>query len=115
MSVATACAVLRVRLTTTICRALPRVTAANAQAQPTLPVPMMPSFMAQLSAGLAGNARRDDGVPDAQPVPRMEQSAMRHTQATDTAREFGFVSRALRVRMISCDKKRSFAHLCGRA
>src|ERR1700761_9071527 len=45
MSVATASAVLRVRLTSTISRALPRLTAAMAQAQPTVPAPMMPSFM----------------------------------------------------------------------
>src|SRR4051794_14818316 len=44
MSVATASAVLRVRLTRTISRALPRVTAAIAQAQPTLPVPIIPIF-----------------------------------------------------------------------
>src|ERR1700688_3851647 len=34
-----------VRLTSTISRALPRATAASAMAQPTFPVPMMPSFM----------------------------------------------------------------------
>jgi len=45
MSVATASAVFLVRFTSTISRALPRVTAASAVAQPTLPVPMMPSFM----------------------------------------------------------------------
>src|SRR6266478_9069764 len=44
MSVATASAVLRLRLTSTISRALPRLTAAMAQAQPTLPVPIMPIF-----------------------------------------------------------------------
>jgi hypothetical protein len=42
----------RVRLTSTISRALPRVTAASAIAQPTLPVPMMPSFMRQALNGL---------------------------------------------------------------
>src|SRR4029077_18080542 len=42
---ATASAVLRVRLTSTISRALPRAVAANAQAQPTLPVPMIPIFI----------------------------------------------------------------------
>src|SRR5262249_46258572 len=45
MSVATASAVLRVRLTSTISRALPRVTAASAIAHPTWPVPTMPSFI----------------------------------------------------------------------
>src|SRR5262249_20534621 len=45
MSVATASAVLRVRLTRTISRALPRVTAAIAHAQPTLPVPIIPIFI----------------------------------------------------------------------
>src|SRR5260370_668582 len=45
MSVATASAVLRVRLTSTISRALPRVTAASAMAHPTWPVPTMPSFI----------------------------------------------------------------------
>jgi hypothetical protein len=45
MSVATASAVRRVRFTSTISRALPRVTAASAIAHPTLPVPMMPSFI----------------------------------------------------------------------
>jgi hypothetical protein len=45
MSVATASAVRRVRFTSTISRALPRATAASAMAHPTLPVPMMPSFM----------------------------------------------------------------------
>src|SRR6516225_8044436 len=44
MSVATASAVLRSRLTRTISRALPRLTAAIAQAQPTLPVPIIPIF-----------------------------------------------------------------------
>src|SRR5215470_7941805 len=45
MSVATALAVLGSRLTKTISRALPRMTAAMAQAQPTLPVPTIPIFM----------------------------------------------------------------------
>src|SRR5215469_2071441 len=49
MSVATASAVLRVRLTSTISRALPRVTAASAMALPTFPVPTMPSFMSDLA------------------------------------------------------------------
>src|SRR5215831_2559554 len=44
MSVATASAVLQLRLSKTISRALPRLTAAMAQAQPTLPVPIMPIF-----------------------------------------------------------------------
>src|SRR5262252_1284221 len=44
MSVATASAVLRLRLSKTISQALPRLTAAMAQAQPTLPVPIMPIF-----------------------------------------------------------------------
>jgi hypothetical protein len=39
-------ALLRVRLTNKISRALPRMAAAMAQAQPTLPAPMIPSFMA---------------------------------------------------------------------
>jgi hypothetical protein len=43
--VATTSAVLRVRLTSTISRALPRLTAAIAQAQPTVPVPIIPIFM----------------------------------------------------------------------
>jgi hypothetical protein len=45
MSVATASAVFRVRLTNTISRALPRSAAAMAQAHPTLPVPTIPIFM----------------------------------------------------------------------
>src|SRR5438067_13477248 len=45
MSVATASAVFGLRLTRTISRALPRMTAAIAQAQPTLPVPTIPIFM----------------------------------------------------------------------
>src|SRR5919198_4269992 len=45
MSVATASAVLRERLTRTISRALPRLSAAIAHAQPTLPVPIIPIFM----------------------------------------------------------------------
>src|SRR5262249_42875553 len=45
MSVATASAVLRLRLMRTISRALPRVTAAIAHAQPTLPVPIIPIFI----------------------------------------------------------------------
>src|SRR6266576_5211880 len=45
MSVATASAVLRSRLTRTISRALPRLTAAIAQALPTLPVPTIPIFL----------------------------------------------------------------------
>src|ERR1700730_794316 len=61
MSVATASAVRRVRLTSTISRALPRVTAASAIAQPTLPVPMMASFIRQAPSGCrtvpSGNAR----------------------------------------------------------
>src|SRR4029077_11494886 len=52
MSVATASAVLRVRLTSTISRALLRVTAASAMAQPTLPVPTTPSFMGFAFFGL---------------------------------------------------------------
>src|SRR5262245_65839400 len=55
MSVATASAVLRSRLTRTISRALPRLTAAIAQAQPTLPVPIIPIFTA---ASIAGSTRR---------------------------------------------------------
>src|SRR6266566_3639780 len=57
MSVATASAVLRSRLTRTISRALPRLTAAIAQAQPTLPVPIIPIFTA---ASIAGSTA---GVP----------------------------------------------------
>src|SRR6516165_12328922 len=48
MSVATACAVLRVRLARTISRALPRITAAMAHAQPTLPAPTIPIFILAL-------------------------------------------------------------------
>src|SRR5262249_46878763 len=68
MSVATASAVLRLRVIRTISRALPRVTAAIAHAQPTLPVPIipifiLPSFRRLLSrrfGGLAaGNPGRD--------------------------------------------------------
>src|SRR6516164_2486814 len=55
MSVATASAVLRLRLTRTISRALPRLTAAMAQAQPTLPVPIIPILMA---ASIARSTRR---------------------------------------------------------
>src|SRR5262252_9210035 len=66
MSVATASAVLRLRLTRTISRALPRLTAAIAQAQPTLPVPIIPIFMA---ASIAGNQPAGDrGVPDRWPA-----------------------------------------------
>src|SRR5215475_6867403 len=45
MSVATASARLRVRLIKTISRALPRIVAAMAHAQPTLPAPTIPIFM----------------------------------------------------------------------
>src|SRR5262245_60743707 len=45
MSVATASARLRVRLIKTISRALPRIVAAIAHAQPTLPAPTIPIFM----------------------------------------------------------------------
>src|SRR5262245_17282456 len=45
MSVATASARLRVRLIRTISRALPRIVAAIAHAQPTLPAPTIPIFM----------------------------------------------------------------------
>src|SRR5215469_18202549 len=55
MSVATASAILRLRLTKTIWRALPRLTAAMAQAQPTLPVPIIPILMA---ASIARSTRR---------------------------------------------------------
>src|SRR5277367_5802493 len=58
MSVATASAVRRVRFTSTISRALPRVTAASAMAHPTLPVPMMPSFMRSLRVGCRTVASR---------------------------------------------------------
>src|SRR5258708_17906351 len=61
MSVATASAVLRLRLTSTISRALPRLTAAMAQAQPTLPVPIMPIFTG--FARLALSRRRCSGRP----------------------------------------------------
>src|SRR5262249_13484026 len=57
MSVATASAVLRLRLTRTISPALPRLTAAIAHAQPTLPVPIIPIFMA---ASIAGNQPAGD-------------------------------------------------------
>ena len=40
-------------LTSTISRALPRVTAAIAQAQPTLPVPIMPIFTGCSVVGLS--------------------------------------------------------------
>src|ERR1700682_132894 len=58
MSVATASAVRRVRFTSTISRALPRVTAASAIAHPTLPVPMMPSFIRQSPNGLSNRCSR---------------------------------------------------------
>jgi hypothetical protein len=45
-------------LTRTISRALPRVTAAIAHAQPTLPVPIMPIFT---TASVAGSTRRSSG------------------------------------------------------
>src|SRR5207247_431143 len=51
MSVATASAVLRERLTSTISRALPRLSAAIAHAQPTLPVPIIPIFTGLSVAG----------------------------------------------------------------
>jgi len=40
---------LRVRSTITITRALPRATAAKAQAHPTLPAPMIPIFMSKFA------------------------------------------------------------------
>src|SRR6266540_7449039 len=46
MSVATALARARVRSTSTTSRATPRITSANAHAEPTLPAPMTPTFMA---------------------------------------------------------------------
>src|SRR5215467_14844520 len=58
MSVATASAVLRLRLSKTISRALPRLTAAMAQAQPTLPVPIMPIFMSLSFAGALHSGKR---------------------------------------------------------
>src|SRR6266436_10036463 len=57
MSVATASAVFRVRLTRTISRALPRTTAAMAEAQPTLPVPTIPIFIGPSGVG---RSQRDD-------------------------------------------------------
>src|SRR6266702_4617299 len=45
MSAATALARARVRSTSTTSRATPRSTTANAHAEPTLPAPMMPTFM----------------------------------------------------------------------
>src|SRR6266446_8443515 len=45
MSVATALARARVRSTSTTSRATPRITSANAHAEPTLPAPMTPTFM----------------------------------------------------------------------
>src|SRR5919197_5130557 len=57
MSVATASAVLRERLTRTISRALPRLRAAIAHAQPTLPVPIIPIFMGLSVAGALDAAR----------------------------------------------------------
>src|SRR6516164_11828633 len=59
MSVATASAVLRLRLTRTISCALPRLTAAIAQAQPTLPVPIIPIFT-DLSVAALSTRRRPD-------------------------------------------------------
>src|SRR6267154_2787732 len=49
MSVATALARARVRSTSTTSRATPRIAAAKAHAEPTLPAPTMPTFMADLS------------------------------------------------------------------
>src|SRR5712664_42083 len=46
MSVATALARARVRSTSTTSPATPRITSANAHAEPTLPAPMTPTFMA---------------------------------------------------------------------
>src|SRR6267143_2300305 len=57
MSVATASAVFRVRLTRTISRALPRTAAAMAEAQPTLPVPTIPIFIGPSGVG---RSQRDD-------------------------------------------------------
>src|SRR5467141_4993178 len=57
MSVATASAVSRVRLTRTISRALPRTAAAMAEAQPTLPVPTIPIFIGPSGVG---RSQRDD-------------------------------------------------------
>src|SRR5262245_4322257 len=58
MSVATASAVLRLRLSKTISRPLPRLTAAMPQAQPTLPVPIMPIFMSLSFAGALHSGKR---------------------------------------------------------
>src|ERR1700756_4438730 len=70
MSVATASAVLRSRLTRTISRALPRLTAAIAQAQPTLPVPIIPIFTA---ASIVGSIRRRAIVCRSWRAGRLEQ------------------------------------------
>src|SRR5882672_408720 len=57
-SVATALARARVRSTSTTSRATPRITSANAHAEPTLPAPITPTFMAtpcsRLLEALAG-------------------------------------------------------------
>src|SRR5882672_4719393 len=51
--VATAVARSRVRSTSTISRAAPRMTRASAHAEPTAPAPMIPTFIISSSIGLA--------------------------------------------------------------
>src|SRR3979490_2093412 len=62
MSVATASARLRVRSTRTISRALPRLTAAIAQAQPTAPTPTIPILLMVASWGVWYAAWSDSGM-----------------------------------------------------
>src|SRR5437016_3935581 len=89
MSVATASAVLRVRLTSTISRALPRVRAAIAQAQPTLPVPIMPIFT-DFSAVAPSTRRCSDRSP---PRPAGDRAAQpRSTRRQCMSRCVGVVS-----------------------
>src|SRR6266508_6819675 len=91
MSVATASGVLRVRLTRTISRALPRVSAAMAHAQPTLPVPIIPIFTGLSVAGAlyfprgrssllcnAGRLEQEPGAPLGLVDPVLDQAGAGH-------------------------------------
>src|SRR5438270_12077519 len=96
MSVATASAVLRVRLTSTISRALPRVRAAIAHAQPTLPAPIMPIFTDFSAVGLSTRRRSDRS--------RRHHASARAAQPRSARREY--MSRCVGLVSLLCNAGR---------
>src|SRR6266436_4491142 len=95
ISVATASAVFRVRLTRTISRALPRTAAAMAEAQPTLPVPTIPIFIdPSLSTVIARLPSWLAASPEHQ-APRRRTPLHRDRKSTRLNSSHGYISYAV--------------------